>query len=146
MLLYSWIFVSLSRKYLGLVRSAALYRWILVCLFHKYLGFIKSTACYFTIEYQNHTGFDTSKECNVFHFYFFKDKNFLYQPLVCNECHYALLSAVLLTNFKIILVKGKSYRVVSNLLHDENYHLLESSSSIDKFWSLWLKTDIVWIS
>ena len=35
----------------------------------------------------NRTGLDTSKECNICHFYFFKDRNFLYQPHVCNGCY-----------------------------------------------------------
>ena len=48
----------------------------------------------------------------------------------------ASLCAISLTDFKIIPVKGKTYRVVSNLLYSKRYHLLESSSSIDKFGSL----------
>ena len=81
----------------------------------------------------NHTGLDTSKKCNICHFYFSKDRNFLYQPLVCNECHDASLHAVSLMDFKVLSVKSKTYRVVSNLLYDESYHLLESSSLTDKF-------------
>ena len=74
----------------------------------------------------NRTGLDTSKECNICHFYFFKDRDFLYQPRVCNGCHDASLRAVSLTDFKIISVKGyDSYRVIGNLLHNESYHLLE---------------------
>ena len=63
----------------------------------------------------NHTGLDTSKECNICHFYFFfKDRSFLYQPLVCNGCHDTSLHAILLMDIKIIPVNGKTYRVVSN--------------------------------
>ena len=39
----------------------------------------------------NLTGMDTSKECNICHFYFFKNRNLLYQLLVCNGCHDASL-------------------------------------------------------
>ena len=84
----------------------------------------------------NHTGLDTSKECNIGHFYFFKDRNFLYQPLVCNGCHNASVHAISLTDIKIIPVKGKTCKVVSNLLYSESYCLLESSSLIDKFGTL----------
>ena len=52
----------------------------------------------------NHAGLDTFKECNVCHFYFFKDKNFLYQPLVCKGCYDASLHAILLTDLKIVSV------------------------------------------
>ena len=42
-----------------------------------------------------------------------------------------------LTDIKIIPIKEKNtYRVNSNLLYSESYHLLESSSLIDKFESL----------
>ena len=73
-----------------------------------------------------HTGLDTSKECNICHFYFLKDRNFQCQSIVCNGCYDASLRAILLAGFKIISVKAKRYRVVSN----------ESSSLIDKFGSL----------
>ena len=63
----------------------------------------------------NHNGLGTSKECNICHFYFFKDRNFLYQPLVCNGCRNTSLRAISLTDIKIIPVKGKTYRVVNNL-------------------------------
>ena len=136
---------------------------MLVSLFHKYLGLIRSAACYYIAESlsvflisigkvnsmlfydrisesegidANHTCLDTSKECSICHFYFFKDRNFLYQPLVCNGCHNASLCAVLLTDIKIIPVKGKTYRVVSSLLYSDSYCLLESSSLIGKFGTL----------
>ena len=81
----------------------------------------------------NRTGLDTSKECNICHFYFFTDRNFLYQPHVYNGCHYASLSTISLTDFKTISVKDNTYRVVSNLPYNEIYHLIESSSLNNKF-------------
>ena len=81
----------------------------------------------------NRTGLDTSKECN---FCFFKDRNFLYQPHACNGCHDVSLHAISLTYFKVTLVKDNTYRVASNLLHNESYRLIESSSLNDKFGSL----------
>ena len=69
----------------------------------------------------NHTGLDTSKECNICHFYFFKEKSFPYQPRVCNGCNDASLRAISLTDFTIISVKGNIYRVVSNLSYNESY-------------------------
>ena len=81
----------------------------------------------------NFTGLDTSKHCNICHFYLFKDRNFLYQSLGCNGCHDTLLGTILQTDIKIIPVKGNNYRVTSNLSYSESYHLLESSSLTDKF-------------
>ena len=74
----------------------------------------------------NRTGLDTSKVCSICHFYFFKDRDFLYQLRVCNGCHDASLRAISLTDFKVISIKGyDSYRVIGNLLYNESYHLLE---------------------
>ena len=73
----------------------------------------------------NHTGSVTYKECNVCHFYLFKDRNFLYQSLVFNGYHGVSLRAISLTYFKIISVKDKTYRIVNNLLYDENFCWLE---------------------
>ena len=78
------------------------------------------------------TGLDISKECDICHFYFFRNRNFLYQPYVCNECHDISLRAITLADIKIITVKGLQYRVVSNKTYDECYHFLESNSSTDK--------------
>ena len=74
----------------------------------------------------NHTGLGIFKEYNVYHFYLLKDRNFLYKTLFWNECDAPSLRAISLMIFKVISVKGKTYRVVSN----------ESSSLIDKFGSL----------
>ena len=46
----------------------------------------------------NNTVLDTSNKCNICHVYL----NFLYQRLVCNGCHDALLHAISLTNIKIV--------------------------------------------
>ena len=85
---------------------------------------------------EQRTGLGISKECDICRFYFFKNRNFLYQPYVCNGCHDISLRAIKLTDIKIITVKGVHYRVVSNKTYDECYRLFESNSSTDKLGSL----------
>ena len=80
---------------------------------------------------EQRTGLDISKECDICHFYFFKNRNFLYQSYVCNECHDISLRAITLTDIKIITVKGLN----ESKTYDECYHFLESNSSNDKFGS-----------
>ena len=75
-------------------------------------------------------------ECNICHFYFFEDAKVQYQPYVCNGCHNASLRTISLTDFKIILVKDNTYRVVSKLSYNESFLLLESSGLNGKFGSL----------
>ena len=61
------------------------------------------------------SGVFSSEQGEIFHFYFFKNKNFNYQPYVCNECHGAYLRAQSLADFKIVTIKNGTHRVVSNI-------------------------------
>ena len=36
-----------------------------------------------------------SKECNICHYWYFLDKEFKFQPNVCNGCHVLMLSITL---------------------------------------------------
>ena len=85
---------------------------------------------------EDRTGWRISKECDICYFYLFKNRNFLYQPYVCNGCHDISLRAITLTDIKIITVNSVYDRVVSNKTYDECCHLLESNSLTDKFGSL----------
>ena len=38
-------------------------------------------------------GVGSSKQCDICHFYFFKNRNFNYQPYICDLCHDAALRA-----------------------------------------------------
>lgn len=105
--LYRWINVSLSHKYLTLVSVYCMLYWDKIC-----------------------------KKCNICQLHLFKDRDFLYQPHLCNGCHNAPLQAILLRNFKIISVKGNTYRFNSNLLYNKSHLFLESSSLNNKFASL----------
>ena len=61
------------------------------------------------------TGVGSSKQCDICHSYFFKNKNFNYQPYICDGCHDAALRAQAITEVKIITIKSGTYRVVSNI-------------------------------
>ena len=113
---------------------------IYVSLSHKYLSSVKLYSMLFYNRISesecidaNRTGLDISRECNICQFYFFKGRNFLYQPHVCNGCQDASLHAISLIDLKIILVKGNTYRIVCNLLYNESSL---SSSLNDKLGSL----------
>ena len=58
------------------------------------------------------TGVESSKWCDICHFYFFKNRNFNYQPHVCNECHGAALSAQPITDLKIIVIKSNTTKIL----------------------------------
>ena len=79
------------------------------------------------------TGVESSKWCDICHFYFFKNRNFNYQPHVCDNCHDAALRAQSITDLKIITIKKGTYRVVSNISYNEITGLLETSDLNEKF-------------
>ena len=54
---------------------------------------------------------DKSKECDICHYWYFSDKNFIYQPYLCNGCHDLMQKAISFNNVAIVSVKGNDYRI-----------------------------------
>ena len=52
-----------------------------------------------------------SKECNICHYWYFLEKNFNYDPYLCNECHDLMQKAMSLKNVAIVSIKGNDYRI-----------------------------------
>ena len=60
-------------------------------------------------------GIDTGKtsastECNICHYCYFLDKNFNYDPYLCNGCHDLMQKAMSFKNVIIASIKGNDYR------------------------------------
>ena len=43
-----------------------------------------------------------SKECDICHYWFFKDINFKYEPYLCNECYDIMQKAMGFNNITIV--------------------------------------------
>ena len=54
---------------------------------------------------------ETSRECSLYKFYYFLDKNFNYGPNLCNGYYYMPLKAISMKNLTIINHNGNHYRV-----------------------------------
>ena len=52
-----------------------------------------------------------SKECNICHYWYFLDKNFNYEPYLCNGCHDLMQKAMSFKNVAIVSLKGNDYRI-----------------------------------
>ena len=52
-----------------------------------------------------------SNECEICHYWYFKDIYFKYEPYVCNGCHDLMKKAVGFNNIAIVYMKGNSYRI-----------------------------------
>ena len=51
-----------------------------------------------------------SKECDLCHYWFFKDVGFKFEEHVCNGCHDLLRMAYSLKNIAILSAKGATFR------------------------------------
>ena len=54
---------------------------------------------------------NASKECDIFHYWYFKDIGFKYEPYLCNGCHDLTQKAMSFNNVAIVYVKGNAYRI-----------------------------------
>ena len=52
-----------------------------------------------------------SKECDICHFWYFKDIGFKYEPYLCNGCHDLMQKATSFNNVAIVYVKGSAYGI-----------------------------------
>ena len=54
---------------------------------------------------------DKSKECDLCHYWYFVDKNFNYEPYLCNGCHDMMMKTVSFNNVTVVSVKENAYRI-----------------------------------
>ena len=52
-----------------------------------------------------------SKECKIYHYWYFKDVGFKYELDLCNGCHGLMQKAISFDNIVIVYVKGNAYRI-----------------------------------
>ena len=70
----------------------------------------------------------TSRECNLFKFYYFLDKNFKYGPYLSDGCYDISLKAVSIKNLAIINHNGNHYRVnFTSMSKKEAYNLIKNA-------------------
>ena len=71
------------------------------------------------LEYQKidiSQGIDTdkshgSKECDIWRYWYFLDKNFNYEHYLCNGCHDLMQKALNFNDVAIVSIKGSGYRI-----------------------------------
>ena len=52
-----------------------------------------------------------SKECDIYHYWYFKDVGFKYEKYLCNGCHDLMQKAMSFNNVAIFYVIGNAYRI-----------------------------------
>ena len=74
-----------------------------------------------------------SKECDICHYWYFKDIDFKYEPYLCNGCHDLMQKAMSFNDVAIVYVKGSAYRIhFWYMSKDDAISLIDNSNLINK--------------
>ena len=74
-----------------------------------------------------------SEECELCHYWFFKDVGFKFEKHVCNGCHDLLTIAYSLKNIVILSAKGATFRcVLMGIIKNEGLKRLNNSVTYDR--------------
>ena len=52
---------------------------------------------------------DKSRECDIYHYWYFLNKGFKLQPNICNGCHDLLMMTITLSDIAIFNLKGSDH-------------------------------------
>ena len=74
-----------------------------------------------------------SKECHIFHYWYFLNYSFKFQPNVCNRCHYLLMMSINLSDIAILNRKDSDYRCIISLISkNEAIKLMQNADLTEK--------------
>ena len=74
-----------------------------------------------------------SKECELCHYWFFKDIGFKFEEHVCNKCHDLLTIAYSLKDIAILNAKGNTFRcILMSISKYEGLKRLNNSLTYDR--------------
>ena len=73
------------------------------------------------------------KECDIRHYWYFKDIGFKYEPYLWNGCHDLKQKAMSFNNVAIVYVKGHAYRIHAwYISKDDAINIMNGSNFVDK--------------
>ena len=79
------------------------------------------------------SAFSASKECELCHYWFFKDTGFKFEEHVCNKCHDLLTMAYSLKDIAILNAKGATFRcILIGISKNEDLKRLNNSATYDR--------------
>ena len=74
-----------------------------------------------------------SKECELCHYWFFKDIGFKFERHVCNKCHDLSTMAYSLKNIAILRAKGVTFKcILMGITKNEGLKRLNNSVTYDR--------------
>ena len=74
-----------------------------------------------------------SNECDICHYWYFKDIGFKYEKYFCNGCHDLMQKAMSFDNVAILYIKGSAYRIHFRCISkDDAINIMNGSNLDDK--------------
>ena len=74
-----------------------------------------------------------SKECDICHYWYFKDIDFKFEPYLCNGCHDLMQKAMRFNNIAVVYVNGSAYRIYFwYMSKDDAITIMNGSKLLDK--------------
>ena len=74
-----------------------------------------------------------SKECDICHYWYFKDFGFKYKPYLCNGCYGLMQKAMIFNDIATVYVGESAYRInFWYLSKDDEINVMNGSILLDK--------------
>ena len=74
-----------------------------------------------------------SKECDICHYWYFKDIGFKYESYLCIGCHDLMQKAMSFYNIAIVYAKGSAYRIhFWYMSKDAAFNIMNGFNLVDK--------------
>ena len=78
------------------------------------------------------------KECDICHYWYFKDIGFKYEKYLCNACHHLIQKVMCFNNIGIIYIKENASRIYCwYMSYDDTINIMNGSILADKSGVLW---------
>ena len=74
---------------------------------------------------------NASKECDICHYWYFKDIGFKYEPYLSNGCHDLIQKAMSFNDVAIVYVKGNAYRIHFWYMRKNEANSIINNSNLD---------------
>ena len=74
-----------------------------------------------------------AKECDIWHYWYFKGIGFKYEPYLCNGCHVLMQKAMGFNNIAVVYIKENTYRIQFWYMSKDNaINIMTGSNLLDK--------------
>ena len=75
---------------------------------------------------------NASKECNFFHYWYFKDIGFKQELYLCNGCHGLMQKTISFNDVAIVSIKGSDYRIHFWYISKDNAINIMNNSNLNE--------------